>query len=573
MNTYTLGRIGLAAVAMMILLALLVAPSSRWLVGTQLRMSLAGGSPFLTSPAHPGDAPTDAERYTQNHPGDYQLQLVQALSQTTNPSQALTMSAPRGVSDSDPRITALRALERRFPNTPSLYANILRFTMMRGSWAVSEGDWALGTTPRPKNWAKNLNPPSAAQLAIFDRDAAQGERLDPDNAYFPFMRAVGLWTANRKTDALAAVERAAAKPAWHEYIADEVEGHWRIARINTGGTTALNRAAIAASILFPHYARLRALARAVTYQAVLTEQAGRPQDGLAMRLALMHCGMTMQTESPTQIGSLVGSAIGALAMARPGGAPPIPSGVTGDEHAQQRLDAFCAYATRLGRLDAVREARQMDHNWRQTRVIFQRASSLSVFGGAPLWQLTRWWAADLVVLANIVLMLVCGLLAVLAMRLPRNDDGEGSEGAVVLVCVLFGVGVFLAVTLVWQWQAQTTSPLFGLAQALLGGTDTAPFKSARVSSLLGMVAVPLLTLLGAIAAGLARRGGLFSGVGRGFRATALPAVCALLVLYSVLVLGTVRQEQSVNNAVTRISQHAGRYMAELVNRPWPGAHH
>ncbi len=76
----------------------------------------------------------------------------------------------------------------------------------------------------------------------------------------------------------------------------------------------------------------------------------------------------------------------------------------------------------------------------------------------------------------------------------------------------------------------------------------------------------LLALLGAVAVGLAHRGGLFSGVGQAFRAAALPAICALLLLHGVLALGTARQEGAMNDALTQISQHEGRDMACLVGQ-------
>lgn len=564
MNIQTLGRVGPALPAAGLLLALLLTPPTRGLVMTQVGMSLAGRDPFLTALPHLSEAPLPSERYAQSHPDDYPIQLVRAL----DAAASAPTTAQAGGTVSDHRLAHLRALEARFPNTPSLRANILRFAMTGGTWTASEGDWALDGLPKPKHG--DQNPPPPAQLAAFDADAAQGERLDPDNAYFPFMRAVGLWTAKRKTDALAAIERASHKPVWREYIEDEVAGHWRAAQMN-GGTAALNRAAIAGAILLPHLARLRGLARAATYQAVVAEQAGRPQDGMAIRLALLRCGETVQTQAPTQIGSLVGSGIGVVALCRPGGAPPSPTvgDDTGDANAQKRLDAFCAYAARLNRPDAAREARQTDTVRRQTRAIFGRAAGLSVFGLRPLWRLTRWWAADFVVLANIVLMLTCGLLAVPAARLPRGDGGEAAEGAVALARALFGVGAFLALALAWPWQTRPVISLFAQTQALLGGGGADPFAGARVVSLLGVVAAPLVTLLGAVAVGLTHRGGLFSGVGRGFRAATLPAVCVLLIVYGVLVQGTARQERAVNDALARITQNEGHFMAQLTGQTWP----
>ena len=68
-------------------------------------------------------------------------------------------------------------------------------------------------------------------LEAFDRDAAAGERLDPDNAFFPLMRSVGLFAEHRDDEALAAIQRAGAKPRFQEYaLGSAAHSHWNASR-------------------------------------------------------------------------------------------------------------------------------------------------------------------------------------------------------------------------------------------------------------------------------------------------------------------------------------------------------
>lgn len=95
---------------------------------------------------------------------------------------------------------------------------------IRGSLVCPVEEWALyppSSRPNPQS----LIPPAAEHLAAYDRDAKEGERLDPDNAYFPLMRAVGLFAARRDKEAIEAIERASRKPRWEDYTNEEAEAH------------------------------------------------------------------------------------------------------------------------------------------------------------------------------------------------------------------------------------------------------------------------------------------------------------------------------------------------------------
>lgn len=606
-------RLTLCGLALGVLLALLLAPQTRWLVWPQLM-------PGLISDAQ------SRQRFVQAHPNDYPVQLG------AQPTDSAGYS---------------RSLVPRFPDNPSLRANLLRYetqvivhTLNRPD---SDGNLLLGKPDPPPNARRDSPPPTPAQLAAFDADAAAGERLDPDNAYFPFMRAIGLFAAHRDAAGLAAVRRAGTKTAWREYYEDEVKGKWAIMDGVYGHREAVAGSAIAAGLLFPQYAPLRAVARLVTVQAVEAEQVGRAEDGLALRRALARCGDLMRAESKSYIGTLVGIAIAAISHSRPGGAAPIKaepgtptSPESNDRLAQRRLDAYCEYVTRLGHPDAAQEARAQAAAGAQARHLsfdtFAFGSRLGDFARLETALVAGW-----VLAANLVLLLLVGGAAWGLGRLPRirerrplsagatvgvwavlllsltglfffhDTRPEEAGGAVLTVAVFLFVPLALlsvyavlrpafrrpfeqaalagsvtlavlgALTGLAAWETHGADTLVAtVSQTLsLDGSDGSPNvqPTTQAQLLLGVAFGTALPLLLAIILGIVarvKRVPASAGLVGGFRAWTPPLACALAVLYGGLTLWTARQESAVNYGLERSLHGEGQYLAELTGKPWPG---
>ena len=422
-------RFTLLGLAFGILLALLISPQTRWLVRAQL----------LPSALLPGHYEQQKRLFVEQHPGDYQIQLA---GQTEN--SHLT------------QVDYARSLVLRFPDSASLQAYILRYATVREVRLARDEDFLLGGQPVPAHAAAPNNPPpTAANLAAFDAEAAAGERLDPDNAYFPFMRAFGLFAAHHDSEGLAAVQRASEKHIWREYLDDEVEGHWRINDAIYGGREAISAGAVSASVLFPHYQQLRGVARVVAYKAILDEQAGHPEQGLAKREALGRCGELMQVQSTSLIGNLVGGAINAISRSRPGGAPPLNSNshLSGTQQQQERLNLYCAYVVKIGHPEAAAKARADNQTWQQ---IHRITSKIDMFyfgiGMAGLTRLMVMLIAGWVLFPNILSVFLLGLVAAGLSRLPqiqaRRPLPAGAAAGVwsivviglVLVAVFFDAG-------------------------------------------------------------------------------------------------------------------------------------
>lgn len=405
-------RTWLLGLALGVLVALLLSPQTRWIVRSELD---ACGLTLQTPGAQVRHADVARRHFVAAHPNDLPIQIA---------------AAPWGDNDRALHVAALRALVPRFPDSPSLYANLLRYQVgdsesRSGVYLSRVEDWFSSDSP-PRGY-KAPPPPVPALLAAFDADAAQGERLDPDNAYFPFLRAVGLFAAHRDAEGLATVQRAGEKSTWREYVGDETDGSLRLADAAYGHSPTLSRVAIWAAALYPQYAALRGVARIAIAKAVQEEQAGHAEQGMAIRRAVMHSGGLMRAQSSAYIGNLVGIAIAAIATARPGGAP-MPGNEPGakmssEERSRLRLQEFEDYARRLGHPEVAREAQTEADAGRDARVIGSIGLDRSAFGMAQMTRIIVWWAAGLLSLANAVWLLILGVLAAGLSRLPSVRDG------------------------------------------------------------------------------------------------------------------------------------------------------
>ena len=98
----------------------------------------------------------------------------------------------------------------------------------------------------------------------------------------------------------------------------------------------------------------------------------------------------------------------------------------------------------------------------------------------------------------------------------------------------------------------------------LGGSESPFSLSPKVIRIIAVLATLPLPLLLTLVLGLA------GGVRR--LARILPSIaCLLMLLYAGLVGITVRQENTLNQALEQSLQHEGRYLASITGEPWPGS--
>ncbi len=618
-------RTTLVGLAIGVLLALLAAPQSRWLVRYQLALvGLTVGTP----PSGPSSLEGQAPHIAAAHPNDYQLQLA---------------AQPGGDSRAQ-YVAYLRTLTPRFGNNPSLYANLLRYEIggdkeKQGVHLARPEEYELGAG------GKYNTPPASAPafLAAFDADAARGEQIAPNNAYFPLMRAISLFAAHRDAEGLAAVQRASTKPIWNEYVSDETNGRLRLADAAYGHAPSISRIAITAASLYPQYAPLRAVARIATVLAIHAEQSGDPARGMSIRRALMQDGDLMRVQAQVYIGNLVGIAISATARSRPGGseAAKRPQPFDGDQWARMRLEAFARYARQAGFPDDAARAEAQYAAGEAVRKMVSSSLDHSIFSPQGLNRLAAGWIGGTLALVNAFWLLALGLAAALLSRLPsvrgRQPLPSAARGGTTAAFVLAigiaayfatqgetrpiivlaftlgivgaaSVGVFAVrrigeqgranmaafvrafgvtvlalggLALVAAWQTRGVLQFVHLETGVIGlsGSDdgyhptgfdpTSPLAIGTIAAGVGMIVPSLLAIAISIRARI-RRVPVSAALTSGFRAAALPLACLLVIGYGAAALGTLRQEQQMDDGLRRMINHEGKYYASLAGAVWPG---
>ncbi len=623
MNTRAPFRTTLVGLAVGVLLALLVAPQSRWLVRYQLALvGLTADKPFSEVYEE-----NQAQRVAAAHPNDYQMQLA----------------AQPGGDSREQYVAYLRTLTPRFGNNPSLYANLLRYEIggdkeKQGVHLARSEEHELEAA-RPEEYELeaggkyNTLPASAPPLlAAFDADAAQGERLDPSNAYFSLMHAISLFAARRDAEGLAAVQRASTKPVWNEYVSDETNGRLRLADATYGHTPSISRIAITAAALYPQYAPLRAVARIATVLAMHAEQGGDPARGMSIRRALMQDGDLMRVQAQVYIGNLVGIAISATARSRPGGseAAKRPQPFDGDQWARMRLEAFARYARQAGFPDDAARAEAQYAAGETVRRKVSMSLDHSIFSPQSLNRLAAGWVGGALAMVSAFWLAVLGLVGALLSRLPSVRDrqplssaarwgmvvalalavgivamlaGDGdARPSIALVVALGVVGMLTAgavtlrrggeqgrqkaaafaralgvtalmlmgVTLVAAWQ---TRGILKFVQWLSGGenggNETSPLIDGLIVAGIGLIVPAVLAIALSIRA-RKRRVPAFAALASGFQRVALPLACVLIIGYGAAVLGTLREEQRTDDGLRQMISHEGKYYASLAGAVWPG---
>ncbi|HEX5322899.1 MAG TPA: hypothetical protein VFW40_03875 [Capsulimonadaceae bacterium] len=499
MNAFAKGRPILIGLALGVVLALVIAPQTGWLARYQL------GSVLFIRPIHLGiglrDEPPTGVIYgpiAQRYPNDYPIQLAYTWMNADARRQLGQWDNSAQVGDS--RIAALRGLESRFGDNPSLYANILRFSTMD----------ELRTGNRPEDMLLEGQKPiiypheeksSPQVLAAYDQDAATGERLEPENAYFPLMRAIGLFAQDKDEEAISEVLRAGSDTKFDDYCPDQIEGEWKLNEEVIGGKLALPRLAIAAALLFPHYAKMREVARIAAYKAILLEQAGQTEKGLAIRNALMRTGSLMRVQSHSIIGSLVGIAITAIGMDRPGGGPYIKASPNemGDDVEHDHVKRFCDYLTRIGHADEVPWVSAESAAGQRVRGLIRQAAADTFLNGAIRSGL--WSAVDMLALGCACWLMLLALAGNLLSRTKRIQAGEplplADRWGVYCASILLGIAVVYIIANLLSSAASAVFTWF-ITALVLAAYIACVVRSFRISLGRGLAALLVVPVAGLI---------------------------------------------------------------------------
>jgi hypothetical protein len=183
----------------------------------------------------------------------------------------------------------LYSLLQQNPSSPSVAAAFLRYADV--GWRGARRLASVEYFSNPLRYSTFDMPRHQEE---FLQTAAKFESVDPGNAFFPAMEAIGNCLAANDSGALASLSRAASAAKWHDYDSDEIEGQSQL-HANYGDGQVADHARIPNNAAVDR--SFRDLAHYMSADAAARDQRGTPQAGLDLRKAMLSVGCNMFAHS------------------------------------------------------------------------------------------------------------------------------------------------------------------------------------------------------------------------------------------------------------------------------------
>ncbi len=523
----------------------------------------------------PGEEQAALQSLASTHPQDYQIQLADSLMAEWSHAD----NTP------DERVKRLDQLAGVFPARATVYAHILRYETEREVKVRRQVEFEHFVNQTPLDEIKidpdEAHPPAdlKKRLDEFERYAVAGENLEPDNAYFSMMRAIGLFASHDDRLAVSCIESAAAKHQWEDHVSDELEADWRLGSLAFGNDSAALRSVIQGGVGSPHLDQLAAVGRTAAALSIDLELTGKGDEGLALRMAMAHCGAIMRSSAHTIAAAITGADIVYQQIYRPGGAPLIVEDVnfSKSEREQQRLDAYFSYLKKYKHSD---EAAWMQGELKKDALVREiqkeaARTSLSPYGHAGL-RLTSWWMLDCVLLMN-----VCWLLLPIIILLPFIMRKKVQASSIVLVTI--GTYLFeFAATSMSQWGLAMMA-LRGFFRRWIernGGVGPGSHLYSTTDRIFDVGSLHIVVLILAMASTVAMFLLLYS-ISRKTNIVFIDTIkleivqvgsliaCAVLLMYAAALMKTAQHENQMRIELDQVMTNEGKYDAPLVGKEWP----
>lgn len=295
------------------------------------------------------------ERVAQRYPNDWRVQ------------HAWADMAPNAKES----IARYNKVIARFSDKAALYAGrVIRYAQII-SYGRPEEHWLSGDEA-PTNLQKANVPDVERAIAVI----REGMKVEPDNAFFNYALAGYLFALRRDEEALAQVAEGARKPRYDSHVRDT--GLNRIHLDKLTQDAPLARVVLMVSVLLPHCAKERQVARLVTWYAKEAEKKGDHALALERYGQVMRMGAQIRESAGFIIEALVGVAIEAIGRGRGVKRERPPVGLIGDALKQwqarrqrQIAQEFADYANAHGRSDLAAAAWRSMEEGQETRKIAQ----------------------------------------------------------------------------------------------------------------------------------------------------------------------------------------------------------
>ncbi|RYX81861.1 hypothetical protein EON83_22155 [bacterium] len=415
--------------------------------------------------------------------------------------KALVHSAAVYNSDQkDNRWKALEEVGQRFPNDAAICAS--QIVSMSGQLHLGSVKQVGPSSSGDLNWSVKLSKierPSPQTLKSWFAATARGAKLEPNNTFWDWAQVMGLLAAQRDDEVWPILKAASNKTAYDEHVEESALANVRLLQ-KRGIVPPINQISISASTLFPHFAVMREAARKISDHASGLRLSGEPaqqKQALEGLSDFARMASVMRRESKTTIGSLVGTAIEAIALSggsySPSVLPIVKKARIGTKLATYANNptSLLFFARKMGRNDI---ANQLGQQWveigtwraKTTKVIL--SSSLIGFDARDLViaQAGDWFGSLLI--AAMPTLLAVALFSVLLLYLVPSWRRESNNSPTPLSWIwgfLLAVMALLILSSAVLWAVYTVTRTTG---ATLLDFLIAPFSSGSA----GAVFAPLV---------------------------------------------------------------------------------
>lgn len=500
---------------------------------------------------------------------DQMLARLAARAQANSPQdwQAL-VGAGILASDEKRRLEYLQQALKLAPEEPVTLMALAKEQLRTLSWERRE-DYGYGAKP-PEGFQEQLL--SEGQAAPLRATLERLGRVDPENGA-PLVLLAWLDLGQKHdAEALALLHEAAGKPKFSCYDLAQVRATLRA--LHAAGVPGFEATTMSyGGYLFPHFARIRSVARIVGYRGMEEAAAGNGRQAVEDWTSMVRVGRQMRYQSETLIGYLVGSAVEAIGAApvyiwmrsdnpKVAAAVPASKEVTkagryngGDIYQGQEFKLFLATAGSEATADILA-------GLEQSQQLKQLSNAVSAGGDEEL--LNPAFAANALMSPGILLLEEAAMLVALAVLLGLLPWGKKRELGLSKVWLVVLALIALAPTIIFIGDRAFHLSKFG-AETM--GSTSSLLDSLPINPMLLLLSLPALLLVCCASAALElylQQEGKAS-FGGGLLRLLRPAVALSLVLvvlgYGGLTIQTARLRERTTTALMK--QIAGGELAGL----------
>lgn len=419
--------------SIIVLMILAILPATRWIITNQFGYIASRKSTVPFAAIH-------YDKIAAEYPDNYSIQLAYAVRDIYLKNTFLDDKSDND--DRSGRVDRLETLVRKFPDNPSAYAALISIKLLQIN--AERPDIVLSANETNGN--SNYSQPNPEVVDELLRDTSAGERLNPDNAFFPYINAYVLFAARKDEMALNALHRASLKHHFNNYGIDVATGSMLVLDKSLGAVSGI--AHMNASPFFVGFARIRSVARIGLYKAIIQEQKGNTEKGYAIRKDIFRLASLMRAESKTAIEVLVSNAVSSIAMDRPGGEPRLKRDykVSNDEFIRMKEQRFYDYLSKIGHredIDNVMKENDCARLYKKT-ITDYISTHMTEFNQIYL----SWYCGFLWPIVIFWLLLLSALAPLLSLFVPRLNQPATSNIVLAtiigLILTFAGIAYFAA---------------------------------------------------------------------------------------------------------------------------------